>query len=183
MPRFDASAIACRVRTYKEGVLSAIAHDLLLDASRIDVVIEAGAIDVSVAAGGLVVLGAIVNGQLVSGELSPSQKAEVQQNMRKKVLATASHPVVRFRARGVARGDLVAGELELHGRTRPLRLQRVADTADGAILLRTSIDQRDFGIKPFRAAFGALKVKPRVDIEVEIAAASASEVLAALGLE
>ena len=60
----------------------------------------------------------------------------------------------------------VEGELTLHGATRAVHGVRKDDAQSRVAEFR--FDQRDFGIKPFSAMFGTLKIKPEVVVEVRI---------------
>ena len=56
----------------------------------------------------------------------------------------------------------VVGKLTLHGVTREIRCTRSGE------LVEARLDQRDFGIKPYSAMFGTLKVKPEVVVTVRL---------------
>ncbi|MCA9710844.1 MAG: YceI family protein, partial [Myxococcales bacterium] len=77
----------------------------------------------------------------------------------------ARHPDIRFTATAVA-GGVVSGLLSLNGAARPVRLP--FSVRDGVATAELRVDQRDWGIKPFRALMGALKVQPVVRIEVSV---------------
>ena len=54
----------------------------------------------------------------------------------------------------------VVGKLTLHGQSQEIRGKRTGNSAE------FRIDQRAFGIKPYSAMLGALKVKPEVTVRV-----------------
>jgi hypothetical protein len=62
----------------------------------------------------------------------------------------------------------VRGKLALHGRERAveLALRREGERLRGEV----RIEQPEFGIKPFRALLGALKIKPGVMVEIDVPA-------------
>ena len=62
----------------------------------------------------------------------------------------------------------VQGELELHGRTRPVKVDVVRD--QGHYKGSTPLKQSDFGITPISIAGGTVKVKDELRIEFDIVA-------------
>ena len=60
----------------------------------------------------------------------------------------------------------VTGKLTLHGITRDVRLSVTQDGERRVGELR--LDQRDFGIKPYSALLGALKIQPHVLVRVSL---------------
>ena len=87
---------------------------------------------------------------------------EIEKNIVKDVLEAAKFPQVRFRSTSVTASEVV-GQLTLHGVTREIRCSRAPDG-----LVEARLDQRDFGIKPYSAMFGTLKVKPEVVVSVRL---------------
>jgi polyisoprenoid-binding protein YceI len=59
----------------------------------------------------------------------------------------------------------VEGDLTLLGRTRPIAFD--VTVADGTLHAVAVVTQTDFGIKPYSALFGALKVADEVKVELE----------------
>lgn len=97
---------------------------------------------------------------------------DVEETMRHAVLHPDRHPRVRFRSRIVTRiagGVHVVGDLELAGRSRPMAVD-VALKRDGDRLIargRFEIKQTDFGIEPYRAAAGTIRVADEVEFRFE----------------
>ena len=118
----------------------------------------------------------------VTGKGEPAEDVpEVQATMLgERVLDVSRHPTIRFessavevRARREGSLDLaVDGRLTLHGVTRPVRVELVADVGPGTILARgrMSIRQTEFGIQPVSAAGGTVKVKDLLWIDLTLAA-------------
>jgi polyisoprenoid-binding protein YceI len=60
----------------------------------------------------------------------------------------------------------VQGELDLLGKRRPIAFElTVAD--DGRVTCGTTVKQSEWGIKPYSALFGALKVADEVQVEID----------------
>ena len=96
-----------------------------------------------------------------SGLLPSALYGEIEKNARNEVLSAKKYPQVKFAV--TEQGDaFVRGQLTLHGVTKELRGARSGNTVD------FRLDVRDFGIKPFTAMLGALKVKPEVVVNVTL---------------
>jgi hypothetical protein len=173
VPRFDATSAECLVLTFKEGLLSAVAHDLQIRVTRFSIDIDDAtrAITARFEAGSLKVRGAVHDGALHEGTLSDADKRKIEQNIADDVLAVRSHPEIRFSSSEVTpEGDgfRVRGELALHGRTRPIEV--VAQKKGDRLVAEVPIHQPDFGIKPYSAMLGTLKIKPDVIVRCSVPA-------------
>ena len=169
MAKFDAHNAECQVFTFKEGALSALAHDLEIGVGRftIDVTPEL-AIDATFDAGSLTVLHAIKDGR--PHDVGDGDRRKIEKNLREDVLDTRRYPEIRFRAaKATPAGDgfVLAGELTLHGKTRPLEIKTRA--VAGKQVAEITLHQPDFGIKPFSAMLGTLKIKPDIKVRVSLA--------------
>ena len=171
MAVYDASNAECHVYTYKEGVLSAIAHDLKIRVStfRIDVSEGEGDIQGEFDAASLSVVCAMNGTRELHGSLSDSDKRKIERNIRKDVLNVRRFPLIRFRAndvRDAVTGPIVSGELELHGRRRSVEAFGIEQ--DGRLVFSVTLNQPDFGIQPYRAMMGTLRIQPRVKVHLSV---------------
>jgi hypothetical protein len=169
MPKFDQRTAECHVFTFKEGALSALAHDLEIGVGRftIDVTDEL-AVDARFEVGSLTVLHAIKDGR--PHAMADGDKRKIERNIADDVLDARRYPEIRFRAAKAAPagdGFVLAGELSLHGKTRPLEIK--TRLANGTQLAEVTLHQPDFGIKPFSAMLGTLKIKPDVKVRLSLA--------------
>lgn len=163
--RFDASTAEVLVFTYKEGLLSRVAHDLKFRISSFTVHLEGQSVTATFDTSSLKVLAAQRDGRDAPGALPQFTFPEIERNAARDVLGSQVHPEARFVSTEVSPTALV-GQFFLHGHTRELSLvRRDTPAAWGAEVF---IDQRDFGIRPFTAMLGTLKVKPQVKITVRI---------------
>ncbi len=163
MPTYDASRARCRVFTFKEGLLSAVAHDLEIEVGRFTVELaEDGA---SVAATfdtrSLRVLDAVVEGRRSPGTLSDKDKRKIEEIIADEVLASKKHPEIRFESTEVS-DAAVRGRLTMNGRSRDVRCAREGDR------VTATLHQPDWGLKPYSAMLGTLKIKPDVRVELTI---------------
>jgi polyisoprenoid-binding protein YceI len=118
----------------------------------------------------------------VSGAGEPAQDVpEVQRVMLSdQVLDVKRYPKIVFRSRRVTGGSPsagsfsveVAGDLSLHGVTRPVVVPVRVTLGDGGLEARgaATLRQTDFGIHPVTAAGGAIKVKDELDLTFDITA-------------
>lgn len=212
MPTLDASAVECHVLTFKEGALSALAHDLELRVTRLTLQIDreaAAAGDASsrasaaaaapfritarFAADSLQVLHALKDGR-PTDQLSASDRRKIEKTITGDVLDVRRHPDIRYEgtatplgtgtgsgdADGSGSGDglgdgsadagrsrlAITGELTLQGRRRPLGL--TAHLRDGRWHAEATLHQPDFGVQPYSALLGALKIRPDVRVRISL---------------
>ena len=67
-----------------------------------------------------------------------------------------------------AAGSACEGELTLVGKTRPIAFD-LAVGDDGKLSGRAVVKQSDWGITPYSALFGALKVADEVEVAIDAA--------------
>ena len=96
----------------------------------------------------------------------------------RKLLRADRFPAVTFTAaqfdRDAAGGGTMAGTLSLAGTDRPLRLTVTrkngaeSDGLSGAYHASAALRQTEFGLKPYSAFLGALKVSDQVRLEIDV---------------
>jgi YceI-like protein len=101
-------------------------------------------------------------------KLDDDDKVNIQQTIDDEVLKATS---IDFRSSAVEgapeSGHLfVRGELEFAGRTNPIEFELEVGT-DGHLTGRATVKQSDWGIKPYSALFGALRVADEVEVTVD----------------
>ncbi len=168
---YDASNAECLVFSYKDGLLSGLAHDLKIRVERfsIDVDEQTLAIEAQFDAASLRPVCARVDGRDAEETLSAKDKDKIYANITKDVLHASRHPEVTFVSSSVDKQDggyRVRGTLGLHGQRRDIEVV-VKDTGSRWVA-KIPIYQPHFGIKPYTAAFGALKIKPTVEVTVDV---------------
>lgn len=166
MPTLNGGRI--EVFTFREGLLSPIAHDLRLRLERFEIVHDEETAEARFWPDSLVVEGAIEHGRLSENVLSAAQRDEILDNVRHKILRTGVHPEARLRARvvpGVEPHEL-SGVLELAGSTRPITL--VVRARDGRLQGEVELRPSEWGIKPYRALLGAIRLADRVRVRFDL---------------
>ncbi len=109
---------------------------------------------------------------MLDPELDGEKRAEVQSTMLgPKVLEAERYPEIRFRStRAETHGAgkwVVAGELSIRDRTRPVRVT-AEEGSDQHYRGTVTIRQKDFGIQPISLAGGTIKVKDEIRIEFDL---------------
>lgn len=166
--RYDAETAECLLFTGKAGLLASAAHDLKLLVTRFEV-------DLDELAGGIGATGrfdaasirvgcARRDGRDAPGVLAAKDRAEIERTVAREVLQAHRFPFIEFKSTSIARhppgGYRIEGVLTLRGREGPLAM--LARQQGAVALIDGSIDQPAFGIVPFSAMLGALKVKAEI---------------------
>jgi polyisoprenoid-binding protein YceI len=173
------------VRLNREGVGSAFAHDHVVEATDVGGHVDydperpdASAIVIEARTASLRVDEPAARRRLgVEGNLSESQRAEVDEAMRAPdQLDVARYPTVRFvSTRVVAEGDgrlQVTGRLTLRGVTREITFPATVTLESGVLRGRAILTllQSSFGYRPYRALLGAIRNKDEVTLHVDLVA-------------
>jgi polyisoprenoid-binding protein YceI len=160
------------LRTFRDGLAATAGHDLTIEATRWSGELEVNE-DSSPAGLDLRVdLGALVVRDGTGGvkPLSDRDRREIAVNARK-VLAADRHPEATFVASAFAPagggGWEISGTFTINGTARPLRV-RVSETSPDHYHAETTVVQSDYGIKPYTAFFGALRVRDAVDVAADV---------------
>lgn len=161
----------CRIYTYKEGMLAAVAHDLQLRVTRFELEVDeaAGRIEGTFEPASIRVVCAMRDGREAPELLASSNFSKIEANLRDDVLRVQRYRTIRFRSTKVEQvpeGHRIAGTLELHGATRPI--QALARREGTGWTTRVVLHQPDFGIKPYSAMLGTLRVRPDVTVELTL---------------
>jgi polyisoprenoid-binding protein YceI len=156
------------VHTFREGLASRAGHDLILEVTAWEGTADlaAGTAELSVDPHSLQVR----EGRRGVKPLTDADRAEIRRTIDAKVLKGAP---IRFRSTSIqdaGEGKVsVAGDLELNGRTQPVSAT-LDRTPDGRVTGSVEIVQTRWGIKPYTAFMGALKVRDAVDVVIDLRA-------------
>jgi polyisoprenoid-binding protein YceI len=160
------------VQTGRTGLGRRVGHDLTLEpvrwsataeivpgdpaASSVTVTVEAGSLEVREGTGGV-------------KPLTDGDRAEIQRALREKALHTARHPEIIFRSTrvtGTPEEFAVEGDLTIMGRIRPVTVRAVVD--GDRLRGGVTIAQSRWGITPYSAFFGALKLADEIEITFDL---------------
>ncbi len=152
------------VHVYKTGVLSAFGHDHEISAPLASgsVDIQARKVDLRIDAGAL---------RVQDPKVSDKDRAEIQTTMLgPEVLDAQNQKEIRFQSTSAestgAGAWKLAGQLTLHGKTQPVSM--TVKENDGRYSGTCRFDITRFGIKPVKAAGGAVRVKDEVQVDFDI---------------
>lgn len=159
------------IYTYRTGLLKSVGHDLRLSLRDFEITHGDGEVSARFWTESIEVDGAIYEGELDRGELSSKDRAKIKGNIRDDVLETDAYPEVRFEGRYEPQDDEVyeiGGELEIVGVTNDLRMEVRRD--GGRFVGGVELAPSDWGIEPYKALMGSLRLEDRVRIEFEVRA-------------
>jgi polyisoprenoid-binding protein YceI len=156
------------VFTFKDGLLARAAHDLALRFEDFDVTLDGETVTAHLPLRALKVTGPVEGGAIRADLYDPHQRREIEQTMHDQVLPSARHPAARFTGHAIAsaNGYEVGGQLELAGQSAPLAfsVQRAGDLYRA----RFEIQPSRWGIAPYKALFGAIKLKDLLRVELAL---------------
>jgi polyisoprenoid-binding protein YceI len=101
--------------------------------------------------------------------LSDKDRRDIGKNIDDKVLETGKHPTLTFESTSVsgsAPNFNAAGNMTIKGTTRPVNVDLAVNGSQ--VTAKTSVSQKDFGIKPFSAMMGAIKLRDDVEFELTV---------------
>lgn len=167
--RANATNAECLVFTFKEGLLSKIAHDLKIRVERFEIRMDEDRIEATFDTRSLRVVCAREKNSDRTGVLSPKDREKIEGNITRDVLHASRHPEAQFVGVVTDRSESsahVKGELTLHGVSRTMSVQ--VDREVDAWAAEVRLHQPDFGITPYSAMLGTLKVSPEVIVRVRV---------------
>jgi polyisoprenoid-binding protein YceI len=154
------------VRTGRTGTVAKAGHDLLIhvtkwsgtletgDAPSVALDADATSLNVREGTGGMK--------SLDDGDLS-----NIEQTIDDDVLKRQDISFRSTRVEETAGGLSVTGDLTLRGTTRPIAFD--LELSDGRLTGQAVVKQTEWGMKPYTALFGALKVADDVRVEIDVA--------------
>jgi YceI-like domain len=145
------------VKTKKGGVASKAGHDLTMEVTSWEATLDDDSIVLTADAHSFRLIEATGG----AFELGDEEKAAIPQTIREEVL---TDPAIEFRSTSVQDGA-VRGDLTIGGTARPVAFD--LSTAGGRLTGRAVVKQTDFGMKPYTALFGTLKVADEVEVLFE----------------
>ena len=161
-----------QLHTGREGVAKKVGHDLVIEAKAWTAKVNVDGDDLTRSTASVTVDTRsleVVSGTGGAKPLSDKDRKDIKENIDKKVLKTDKFPDITFQSSRVeskgADKATVHGDLTIMGTARPASMDIVVsgNKANGTMTLR----QSDFGIKPFSALMGALKLADELTITVE----------------
>lgn len=157
------------VYTFKDDsrLLSPLAHDLRLRCERFTVTLDGDRVQARFTADSLTVDGPVKHGRVDRDGFGKLERGKIEGSLQKEVLATRKHPEIGFA--GELRRDegRLAGGLTMLGRTVDVSIP--VELGGGRARGRVELVPSRWGVKPYSALMGALKVQDRVVVEFDLA--------------
>jgi polyisoprenoid-binding protein YceI len=158
-----------QVRTYREGMAQKIGHDLIIDVNQWEATVETEGDGTPSAVGFEADARSLQVREGLHGAkaLTDKDRSEIVKTIDEKILQGHN---ITFHSNAVERSErslTVRGELTMAGTTRPASFE--LDLAeDGRISGTLPVIQSEWGIKPYRAFMGALKVRDTVEVVLDV---------------
>lgn len=173
MPDFDPNSAECFVYTFKDGLLSSVAHDLKIKVTRFSLKADGSGVEGRWDARSLVVDAVMREGREAQGVLGQRDMDKIAKTIREDVLTSDRYPEIVFKSERVTVAEgrdkaTIQGTLTLAGRSKPLTVEARRDGARW--IAEVVLHQPDFGVKPYSAMLGTLKIKPDVRVRVSLPA-------------
>ena len=162
--KFGPDNATLHVETTRSGAAAKAGHDLVIDVNSWEATLEVGDSSRLALTADPTSL-RVREGKGGMQALKDDDKQDIHKTIDKDVLKKKD---IRFESSSVeAAGDglKVSGELEVAGKSNPVSFD--LSESGGTITGSATLDQTDWGIKPYSALFGALKVNDEVKIVVE----------------
>ena len=160
------------LHTGREGMAKKVGHDLVIQASQWSAKVNVDA-DNPAASTAIVTVDthslAVISGEGGAKALSDKDRKDIKENIDKKVLKTDKFPEITFQSTRVdskgADKATVHGDVTIMGTARPASMDITlnGNKATGTMTLK----QSDWGIKPFSALMGTLKLADVLKVTVE----------------
>ncbi len=165
-------ASVVRVHTYKGGLFGRFGHEHDIRAHAFSGTVIYDARDPSASHADVSVR---TDRLLVVPASDSSDIPEITKAMREQVLHVDRFPYITFTSAEVTAHDStvhIRGDLTMVGRTRRVAMDLTLQRTPDALRVRGSftVKQTDFGIRPYSAAMGTIKVKNEITFVVDIEA-------------
>jgi YceI-like domain len=158
--RFGPENAALTVRTFRSGAAAKAGHDLVIEVTSWEATLDpADGVTLTADGGSL----RVVEGTGGIKDLDADDKTGIEKTIDDEVLMGAT---IQFRSSevelGADGGGRVSGELELAGERHPISFDLAV--RDGRLTGTAVVKQSDWGMKPYSALFGTLKVADEVEV-------------------
>jgi hypothetical protein len=156
------------VRTYRDGVAQRVGHDLVIDVGRWWAKIEVGddGAPTSIAFEVDPISLAVREGLGGVKPLTEKDRAGIGKDIDEKILRGRPISFTSSALEQAGEQLTAIGQLTLVGISRPASFQ-LHLSSDGHVTSTLPVNQSEWGIKPYRAFMGALKVRDTVEVVLD----------------
>ena len=160
------------VKTGRTGLGARAGHDLTLEVTRWQAEVTVDSVDVARSSVRVEADAGSFEVRSGTGGVKPltdADRVEIKKTLREKILHTGQHPTITFRSAqitGTPGSFSIDGDLTITGRTQPVTVH--ARVTDDHVQGTAAIEQTRWGIRPYTAFLGALKLSDEVTVEFSI---------------
>ena len=152
------------VETGRSGAAAKAGHDLIIDVTSWEATLEVGdssSLSLTADPSSL----RVREGKGGMQALKDDDKDDIHKTIDKDVLKKKDISFQSSSVEPAGDGLKVSGDLELGGKSQPITFD--VNESGGTLTGSARLNQSDWGIKPYSALFGALKVNDEVEVVVE----------------
>ena len=172
---FNQSNATCHIFTFKEGLLSLLAHDLKLKVSNFKIIVK-DSLDGSSPWQEVIANFDTTSIQTVCAMkddiedlkiLSKQDCVDINKNITNDILHSKKFSTIQFKSNsisGSADNFVIIGHLTICNVARQIKI--TIKQFKGQYQAKITLNQSDFNIKPFSALMGAMTIKPEVTIKI-----------------
>jgi hypothetical protein len=163
--KLDPSRSRIAIHTFAEGFLSALAHDLELEARDLEGDATGTTCSLEIATASLGVVGVVKRGKVDRAVLSAGDRDTIERQIRQEVLRSAT-----VTARGVQDGRRAKIDVAVGTGRATFECDVTATTSAAEATARGEVDVslRALGIAPVKGPMGAFRVSDRVRVTFEL---------------
>jgi polyisoprenoid-binding protein YceI len=160
------------IKTSRTGLGAKAGHDLTIEVTRWQAQVTAGSADVARSSVSVEVDAGSFEVREGTGGVKPltdADRAEIKKTIREKILRTGQHPTITFRSTqvtGTPESFSIDGDLTITGTTQPVTVH--GRLTDDRVQGSAAVVQTRWGIRPYTAFLGALKLSDEVTVEFSI---------------
>ncbi len=160
------------IKTSRTGLGARAGHDLAIEVTRWQAEVTVDSADVARSSVNVEVDADSFEVRKGTGGVKPltdADRAEIKKTIGEKILHTGLHPAITFRSTQVAgtpESFSIDGDLTITGRTQPVTVH--GRLTDDRVQGSAAVVQSRWGIRPYTAFFGALKLSDEVTVEFSI---------------
>jgi polyisoprenoid-binding protein YceI len=160
------------IRTSRTGLGARAGHDLTIEVTRWQAEISLDSSDAAKSSVNVEVDADSFEVRKGTGGVKPltdADRAEIKKTIAEKILHTGQHPAISFRSTlvaGTPGSFSIDGDLTITGRTQPVTVHGhlTGDRVEGS----AEVVQSRWGIRPYTAFLGALKLSDQVTVEFSV---------------
>jgi len=158
-----------KVNTYREGVAQKIGHDLIIEVEQWDATVDVGpdgaiqSVQLNADPSSLQVR----EGRNGVKALTDKDREDIRTSIDEKILRGKPIAFASTAVEPRDGGVTVRGELTMADTTRPAAFD-IEVSGDGRVAGTLPVTQSEWGIKPYKAFMGALRVRDTVEIVLDV---------------